>query len=201
MASIYPYSTNKQLKESFPNRSANSIYKQAYKLGFRRSKEMAAKNLSDARKYKGEHKPYIDKKGYRRIFYPNHERSDSRGYMAEHIIVFENGTGVTVPPNCCIHHLNGDKLDNRLSNLSMMNRGAHTVMHHEGKKCSEQTKKAISEKAKERFSDKRNHPFFKDVDVDEMAEMRANGATVKQICKEYNISKRTFYNKMEERNA
>jgi DNA-binding NtrC family response regulator len=116
----------------------------------------------------------------------------------EHILVFEEKTGVSVPANCCIHHLNGIKTDNRIENLCMMSVGAHTALHNTGKKKSEETKKKISQKSKERLSDKRNHPFYKDIDVGEMCAMRNSGATVKSVCNYFGISKRTYYDKMEE---
>jgi hypothetical protein len=66
----------------------------------------------------------------------------------EHIVVFEEATGIRVPDNCCVHHLNGDKSDNRIENLCMMQHSAHTVFHHTGAKRSEKTKNNIR-KAKE----------------------------------------------------
>lgn len=88
------------------------------------------------------------RKGYRLIKMPDHERADSKGYVLEHILVFERETGIKVPKNCCIHHLNGNKSDNRIENLCLMLTSAHTVYHNLGRKLSEETKKKISDKAK-----------------------------------------------------
>jgi hypothetical protein len=137
-------------------------------------------------------------KGYSLIFQPDHPRADSRGYVLEHILVFERETGIAVPDGCCIHHLNGIKDDNRIENLCMMTHGAHTVMHNVGKKHSDSTKKAISEKAKKRFSDKRNHPFYKDIDTKKVLDLIAAGSTVTDACKAFGISKSTFYKKVRE---
>ena len=54
----------------------------------------------------------------------------------EHILIFEKETGVKVPNNCCIHHLNGIKTDNRIENLCMMLHSAHTTFHNTGRKVS-----------------------------------------------------------------
>lgn len=116
----------------------------------------------------------------------------------EHILIFEEKTGIMVPFNCCIHHLNGDKTDNRIENLCMMEFGAHTTFHNTGRKKSEATREVLSKWAKERFADKRNHPFYKDVNVEEMREKRKAGAKVKDLCREYGIDKTTYYRKMEE---
>ena len=137
-------------------------------------------------------------RGYTLIFQPDHHRADSRGYVLEHILVFERETGISVPDGCCIHHLNGIKDDNRIENLCMMTHGAHTVMHHAGKKHSDSTKQIMSEKAKKRFSDKRNHPFYKDIDIRNVLDLIDKGMTVTDACKASGISKSTFYAKVRE---
>lgn len=132
------------------------------------------------------------------MFSPSHPRADSRGYVLEHILIWEQETGISVPQNCCVHHLNGNKADNRISNLCLMKQSAHTVFHHLGSHRNEETKKILSQKAKERFSDKRDHPFYKDVDVSEMVKMRESGKKVSEICAQFGICKRTYYDKMED---
>lgn len=84
-------------------------------------------------------------KGYRQVLMPEHKRADINGYVMEHIVIYEKETGIEVPPNCCIHHLNGIKDDNRIENLCMMTNSAHTVFHHTGKRVSKETKIKISE--------------------------------------------------------
>ena len=144
--------SNDQLAQLIPNKSKKAIYKKAYKMGLRKTKEMEFVNRSEARAGEkganwkcGTRKT---RKGYVQRLVPDHPRADSTGYVMEHILVWEKETGVPVPRNCCIHHLNGDKTDNRISNLCMMQFAAHTVFHHTGKKRDESTKQKIRERKK-----------------------------------------------------
>lgn len=152
----YNSATNKRLAELIPNKSPLAIYKKAYKMGFRKTTEVEFLNRSEANKgaksgnWNGGVK--VTKAGYRMILQPNHPRADSGGYVMEHIVIWEQATGVSVPMNCCIHHLNGDKKDNRIQNLCMMQHTAHTVFHHTGAKRSAETKKKLSEARRKRYA-------------------------------------------------
>lgn len=50
-------------------------------------------------------------------------------YQFEHRRVWEQANG-PIPAGHVIHHVNGDKLDNRLENLSLMRRDQHGHDHH-----------------------------------------------------------------------
>jgi hypothetical protein len=50
-------------------------------------------------------------------------------HQFEHRRVWEQANG-SIPAGCVIHHLNGDKLDNRIENLSLMRRDQHGHDHH-----------------------------------------------------------------------
>ena len=157
--------SNTELQRLIPNKSPQGIYKKAYKMGIRKAPEIEAKNRSEARA--GEKSSNWNggrtknKKGYVLCKCPGHHRADSKGYVMEHILVWERETGIPVPLNCCIHHLNGIKDDNRIENLCLMKFSAHTVFHHLGTHESAETKKKISERriafnAKRRLSDGKN---------------------------------------------
>lgn len=194
--------SNVELLRLLPKKSKQAIYKKAYKMGLRKTKEIEFLNRSEAMKgnkspnWKGGKKR--TSKGYAQVLIPEHPRADSSGYVMEHIAVWEQKTGVSVPDNCCVHHLNGNKSDNRIENLCLMQFGAHTKLHNTGRKVSDKFRETMSIKARERFSDKRNHPFYKAVDMEDVLARRARGEKVSDICKAYGISKRTYYDKLKD---
>jgi len=58
-----------------------------------------------------------DRGGYIKIRMQNHHRVNQSGYVMEHIYIWEQANGKPVPEGWVIHHLNGIKDDNRISNL------------------------------------------------------------------------------------
>ena len=90
--------------------------------------------------------PIIDKfhKGYiithnsyvmvRLIKEINHPAADSKGYVRLHRLIMENHLGRTLEPDELVHHINGNKLDNRVENLELITKASHVSLHHTGKK-------------------------------------------------------------------
>lgn len=134
----YNQVSNNELLRLFPNRSYISIYKKARRLGMIKDKEIALLNRSECRKrekganWKGGRR--LTSKGYVQILKPEHPRADSRGYVMEHIYIFEKETGIEVPKNCSIHHLDGNKQNNDISNLCLMSFKGHTAYHNKERK-------------------------------------------------------------------
>ena len=148
LTSSYNEKTNDELLELFPGRTQYQIYKKAYKIGLRRAAVIEFKNRSAAKS--GERCNFWSggtrktTKGYRQVLCKDHPRADKCGYVMEHIIVWEQFNKMSVPDGYVVHHINEIKTDNRPENLTIMERGKHTTMHHSGKACSEETKMKIS---------------------------------------------------------
>ena len=140
----------------FPNKSELAVYKKAYSLGIRKNKEIEFINRSNARKrenssnWKGGIKKTA--KGYRQLLMPEHRRADVSGYVMEHIVIYENETGIEIPPNCCIHHLNGIKDDNRIENLRWAN-STIQAQNRDNSYVAEIGKKTIYKAIKKRKKD------------------------------------------------
>lgn len=81
------------------------------------------------------HKGYIvTHNGYVMVKVPNHPFADSKGYVRKHRLVMENHLERILDQDEIIHHINGDKTDNRIENLKIVSLPEHTKNHHTGKK-------------------------------------------------------------------
>jgi hypothetical protein len=74
----------------------------------------------------------ISVNGYLKIKVLGHPKSDCREYVFEHILVMEKHLKRYLLPAEKVHHIDGDKSNNKISNLMLFpTSGAHTKFHHE----------------------------------------------------------------------
>lgn len=73
----------------------------------------------------------FDKAGYALVKRPEHHRSNSSGYVREHILVMEAKLGHPIPSGMDVHHKDEDKQNNHPDNLELFqSRGEHIRFHN-----------------------------------------------------------------------
>lgn len=85
------------------------------------------KKLKD-KKLDKENPPYITNEGYKQVYRPNHPNARTNGYVPEHIYNATNGKK-ELDKNYVVHHKDGNKLNNKKSNLEIMTRSEHSKRH------------------------------------------------------------------------
>ena len=71
----------------------------------------------------------IQSRGYILMRNPSHPRANKHGYVAEHIIKWEEYHHRSVPKNCDIHHIDGRPNNNDPRNLIALTRKQHHTAH------------------------------------------------------------------------
>lgn len=78
--------------------------------------------------YKGGRR--IGSDGYYLLYSPNHPHCDSQKYVREHRLIMEKIIGRYLTKEEVVHHINGNKLDNRADNLMLFYNNSEHVKHH-----------------------------------------------------------------------
>lgn len=87
------------------------------------------KRISEANCIKGIGHKKVDKKGYIKIYFPDHPKSTKDGYIMEHDLVMECYIGRWLKKDEVVHHKNHITNDNRIENLQLLTKSEHARLH------------------------------------------------------------------------
>ncbi len=71
----------------------------------------------------------ISKGKYNYAIVRKHPGATEHGYVLEHRIVMENHLNRLLLPSEVVHHINGDRKDNVITNLRLMTKSEHSRVH------------------------------------------------------------------------
>lgn len=96
----------------------------------RHSLNLTGKFGTDAKYFNGG--GYVDKSGYRMVLVSSPKKVlGGFRYRSEHVLKVEKILGRRLNRDECVHHIDGDRLNNENSNLLVCNRGYHQWLHWE----------------------------------------------------------------------
>ena len=71
----------------------------------------------------------VDRDGYIRLYLPNHPWPRRGGYVLAHVAAMEISIGRRIKQSEVVHHKDGNRQNNALSNLELMTASKHSSIH------------------------------------------------------------------------
>ena len=106
-----------------------------------------------------------------------------------HILLMEEILGRPLKENEVVHHINGDKRDNRPENLQVLDRGKHTSLHKQGVAVSGASLEKMRAAQSRKQSTQRK---LTSEQVRDIAVRLSEGATLIELATEYGISRKSI---------
>jgi len=73
---------------------------------------------------------------YKFLYKPEHPNCNSEGFILEHRWIMSEFLGRPLLKDEDVHHINGDKRDNRIENLELMSKSEHAILTNLGNQNS-----------------------------------------------------------------